>query len=1080
MQASFTLTHCENRYICPMPIRKIILYLLLLLPYCAAGQFYTGHQMNFGKNRVQYGDFYWQYRRQPDFDVYFSTGGKQLSDYVIGAVPGEVEKMERLLGHRYNGRIIFVIYNSLTDLRQSNIGLNQSDDQYNIGGTRLIVSNRVLLYFDGDHNALRRQIREGAASLILRDILHGGGGYKEALNSASTKEYPAWFLQGLESYAADPYNLFVEEQLRILLFGGKLQNYNRLSDENAIVGGHALWKYIYDVHGQNAASTIISLSRITRNVEQSFTFVLGIPAQQLIDDMNEYYRAQYRSLPDTAHVLSVKPLMKRQRKSRVSYSQCLSPTGDSVIYAADIMGRMKIELYSFSQGKKTVLRRWGHRLERIPDRTYPVFAWHPEGAAVSVFYEYEGQCWCALYVFAEDKWDVRPMHGFEKILSAEYSPNGKQYVLSAVKNGQSDIYLFNISQRTARSITDDIADDVSPRWAEHGETILFSSNRLPADSAVGPFMQMYKITSLQSLPQISPVVSVDNANCFASNTESTSSIDYLSDKSGVVNLYRLTSDSAIGSIDTAVHYRYSYQHRALTASIRHLRGNAMRGNAVYVIRNDGRYQFLGTHQLPIPSDSVPQMTFFCRNSLDALKADSLFRVNVGQLRKMREEMERERLLRDTLDIDNYVFLPEAYPSAFYDSVFGIDLPVDSSDVPSVYRTSFYINSVVNQIDFGFLNESYQNFTGGAVYYSPGMNIYFKMGVIDLFEDYRLTAGFRFSGNFDSNEYLFTIENLKKRLDKKLIFHRQAQLEYYPDNVNKVHGHEIKYALTYPFSEVSALRLMPSLRWDRVTRLAIVNTDLRVPAEQRYRAGTKLEYVFDNTFRKGLNLYNGIRTKVFAEYYQLLNNSRGNTLVLGADYRHYIKLFRSSIFAYRFATSTSLGNEMLLYYMGGVDNWINIFSNYPIYNESVEYDQSKNWAYQTIATNMRGFNQNVLNGNSFALANAEIRLPVVKMIAQRPISSEFLSNFQVITFCDAGAAWTGVVPKAKNNAYNYRVVQNGPVTVTIDQQSDPYVAGFGWGLRSRVFGYFIRADWAWGVQNSMVRPRIFYLSMSLDF
>ncbi len=1063
-----------------MTPQRIILYLLLLLASPAVGQFYTGHQMSFGKNRVQYSDFYWQYRRLPDFDVYFSIGGKELADYVIDAVPEEIDAMQRELGHSYNGRIIFIIYNSLSDLRQSNIGLNESDDQYNIGGTKLIVSNRVLLYFDGDHNSLLRQIRLGASSLILRDILHGGGGYKEALNSSSTTEYPTWFLQGLESYTSDPYNLDTEEQLRILLFAGKLENFNRISGDNAIVAGHALWKYIYDVHGQNAASTIISLARVTRNVEQSFSFVLGLSAQQLIADMNNYYREQYRTLSDTAHIMNIKPAVKHQRKSRVYYNQSLSPSGDTLVYAVDNHGRMKIEMYDLSQGKRSSLKRWGHKLERIPDRSYPVFAWHPTGSAVSVFYEYQGHTWWAMYVFQTDEWVVRQMHGFEKILSAEYSPSGKQFVLSAVKNGQSDIYLYNVSQLTSANLTDDRADDLEPRWAENGSAIVFSSNRDTTDGITGKYLKIYKIVSPSSSPQIVPLQSPVKANSFAANTNNTGKYNFISDVNGVNNLYSHASDSAIVAIDTSVHYSYSYRHFPLTASPRHLRGNHQLGNSTYIIRNRNKYQIIQSTELPQAQDSALPMTIFKFGSLESEKTDSLFRANVGQLKQMRETMERDRLLKDTLDIDNYIFLPEAYPSAYYDSIFGIKQPEDSSKIPSVYRTSFYVNSLVNQVDFGFLNESYQNFTGGAVYYSPGMNIYFKMGVIDLFEDYRLTAGFRVSGNFDSNEYLFTIENLKRRLDKKLIFHRQAQLEYFPDKINKVLGHETKYALTYPFSEVTAARFVPSLRWDRITRLAIVNTDLRAPTEQRYRAGSKVEYIFDNTFRKGLNLYNGIRSKVFAEYFQQFSGSGGHTIVLGADFRHYIKLFRGSIFAYRLATSTSLENKMLLYYMGGVDNWINIFSDYATYNDAVEYDKSKDWAYQTIATNMRGFNQNVLNGNTFALVNAELRLPVVKLTAQRPISSEFLSNFQFISFCDAGAAWTGIIPRANDNAYNYRIIQNGPVTVTIDQQSDPYVYGFGWGLRSRVFGYFIRADWAWGVQNSMVRPRIFYLSMSLDF
>ena len=43
----------------------------------------------------------------------------------------------------------------------------------------------------------------------------------------------------------------------------------------------------------------------------------------------------------------------------------------------------------------------------------------------------------------------------------------------------------------------------------------------------------------------------------------------------------------------------------------------------------------------------------------------------------------------------------------------------------------------------------------------------------LFEDIKLTGGVRLSPDFDANEYLLSFENLKKRLDKQVVFHRQA-------------------------------------------------------------------------------------------------------------------------------------------------------------------------------------------------------------------------------------------------------------------------------------------------------------------
>ncbi|NQU81734.1 MAG: hypothetical protein HQ543_09470, partial [Bacteroidetes bacterium] len=67
-----------------------------------------------------------------------------------------------------------------------------------------------------------------------------------------------------------------------------------------------------------------------------------------------------------------------------------------------------------------------------------------------------------------------------------------------------------------------------------------------------------------------------------------------------------------------------------------------------------------------------------------------------------------------------------------------------------------------------------------------------------------------------------------------------------------------------------------------------------------------------------------------------------------------------------------------------------------------------------------------------------------------------------------------------NAYDKEVHINGPITVTIDTNREPIVAGFGFGLRSQLFGYFIRADWAWGIENYILLPRVFYLSLNLDF
>jgi hypothetical protein len=87
---------------------------------------------------------------------------------------------------------------------------------------------------------------------------------------------------------------------------------------------------------------------------------------------------------------------------------------------------------------------------------------------------------------------------------------------------------------------------------------------------------------------------------------------------------------------------------------------------------------------------------------------------------------------------------------------------------------------------------------------------------------------------------------------------------------------------------------------------------------------------------------------------------------------------------------------------------------------------------------------------------------------------------VVGFGDIGTAWTGKSPWSGENSYDNEVLSNKAVTVTLDSNREPIVAGFGAGARAQIFGYFIRADWAWGIENNYLLPRMFYLSFSLDF
>jgi hypothetical protein len=176
-----------------------------------------------------------------------------------------------------------------------------------------------------------------------------------------------------------------------------------------------------------------------------------------------------------------------------------------------------------------------------------------------------------------------------------------------------------------------------------------------------------------------------------------------------------------------------------------------------------------------------------------------------------------------------------------------------------------------------------------------------------------------------------------------------------------------------------------------------------------------------------------------------------------------------------AASTSFGKQKLAYFLGGVDQWI-----VPDYNNDIPVDFDQNYAFQALATNMRGHPQNIRNGNSFAVINSELRWPLFRYFIHKPIKSNFIYNFQIVGFGDIGTAWTGLTPFSDENSLNREEIQQGSVLITVNNRREPIVGGFGVGVRTKFLGYFVRVDYAWGVENREINDGFWYVSLSMDF
>src|ERR1700745_3295836 len=111
---------------------RFVLFALVLVQFASRAQFNYGHQMDFGKNRIQYQNFVWTYYDYDRFRVYFYQGGNEIAKYVSLSAARQLPILEKRFDYPVEDKINIIVYNNQQDFKQSNLGLS-TDEQTNTG-----------------------------------------------------------------------------------------------------------------------------------------------------------------------------------------------------------------------------------------------------------------------------------------------------------------------------------------------------------------------------------------------------------------------------------------------------------------------------------------------------------------------------------------------------------------------------------------------------------------------------------------------------------------------------------------------------------------------------------------------------------------------------------------------------------------------------------------------------------------------------------------------------------------------------------------------------------------------------------
>ena len=1076
--------------------------LLGLASVSAAAQFTDGLNVEFGKNRVQYRTFEWQYFEQGMFEIYHYREGDQIAGQITRILEREAQALSPMFGRTLEGPIQVLVFKSQEEFRQSNVGIMTSQDQQtNIGGTARLVGSKMFLYGTGDRLRLERDVREGLARILFNQAMYEAQ-WSEALRSGNLVQVPEWMSEGAARFAAR--GLDAESEARILdaCQTGAFRRIDQSSGLEAAVLGQAVWAYVADIYGLPTVANVLYMTRITRSVESGFRLATGFYLKDLAAEVRAYH---LRHAPKGYEVLmpdfetrkelrlakrSAGPDIPMKLRQRFEYTQYLpSPDGRQLAFTTNERGQLRVGTLDLETGKHTWHAVVGHRLDRLDNDLHPRLAWHPQGRTLAYATELRGSPTLGLINMRTGETEERELFKLDQVLDMTYSPDGRFLLMSALEDGQSDLYRYDVLANNQRPLWRDRFDDLHPAFWAGSNTFIFASNRPDdtlrndrLDHPFDPSLDLY-VANLEedpiTLTRWTETPSVDERH---PQPLEDGEFAFIHNDQGLETRLGLGwRDSSIVAIDTVVRYRHFTQLREALMLPVPASDVLLDGNEAHVhVRRGGQ---TGWRSIPLPNFAA----LHTRPALDVTTPDSPYLPFPTELPDWSRTW-----ADDEIDYRNYVFEQEKIQVAPPDtSTSEFEAPQTKEFarlVPKNYRLNYALDKLQTQLNNTFGTAFYQPYNG-QVNAQPGLGNATEIRISDVMDDRHIVGGYTIPVNLTNTFFGLAFVNLEGQLDKEISFQRQSSSRYDPLSGQLVETatHLLRREWRWAFDEVRSLRWGVAARFNRDV---IQGTDLfsltadNATGEQ---LGLQIAWVHDDTRSPRLNIHHGLRARVWAEYFidgvgtaTARDPSNGVSTpdngwsfgTVGFDARRYVPLVGPSILALRMAGDWSIGQKKLLHMLGGTDNSLSLAGN-----ANTPVDPDIPYAYQARITPLRGFQNHVRNGSNVAVANAEIRLPFFFNSAGK---SDFFKHLQAVAFADVGAAWTGLHPYSDDNAFNFVTVESNPITVTVNNNREPVLYDLGFGLRSRFLGYWLAADWAYGVDDGITLPRRFTLSLNFDF
>ncbi|MEN8192246.1 MAG: biopolymer transporter Tol [Bacteroidota bacterium] len=1052
----------------------------------------------FGQNKVQYKEYEWFFIQTEHFDIYFAEEGRVNAEFCAAASEDALYDIHEKLDYQINNRISIIIYNSHNDFQETN-----TTDSYlgqGTGGFTEPFKNRVVFPFEGSYKKFRHVIHHELVHAVMRDMLYGGT-IQNIVAKGISLQLPHWFHEGMAEYLSSDWETNSDMFIRNAIINDFLPDINRLSGYFGYRGGQSVMKFIADKYGKEKISELLHRINDLSNFEGGVRATIGLNLEELSEQWKKEIKVQY--WPDIASREEPDDFSKRLTDNKKGFgfynsSPAISPVGDKMAFISDRDIYLDVyvrDIRDKEEISKVVSSGTTFDFEEL-NILYPALTWSPDNNHIALSLKQGGKDVITIINVETEEYYNLPfqMNGIE---SVTWSSDGKKIAFSGHDAKQSDIYVYNLDEKSLNKITNDIFTDVGPVWGPKGEMIFFSSDRgeILDSSMIDENFNIYnhnykqldlyqnnlatnhltRLTDWESSDEKSPVISPERDQ-----------ILFTSDKNGITNIYKKPIVFTLGAEGNSIS---KLEAKPITNSLNQVEQLSLskdgmkliystlykKGYNIFLIDNPFELEIEQNSLEPTPfmahvdaknKGLISDLSFFSDSPLTSIVTDTS---SASSLKKETESDDQKNKRRSFIFTGDLVIDEEtdSVKTDYSNYIFGAE---DSDSTNEEIEEEELFAKKLDKNGNYLVNKYKINFTPDLIYANAGWSTFYGlMGTTvlsfsDILGNHRLIGVTGFQIDLKNSDYGLAYYYLPKKINYGIEgFHTARFVYLYRNglpNLFRFRNYGGILSTSIPLNKF--YRFETSLSGLNITSENLTN--MNEPMEKVFYMIPSVSFVHDNTMWGYYSPIQGNRYK-FTVFGNLgFGDARKSFYSVTWDFRKYMRFLFDNSLVFRFSGGYSGGNNPQSFMLGGTSNWI----NRTFATGTIPINDASDFAFLSPAMPLRGYRYGEQLGTKYMLLNLELRMPIIRYLLAGPIIPLFFQNVIGTAFVDVGTAWN------KNEELSFSFKRAVP------DYSKGMLIGTGFGARTYLLFFLLRFDVAWAYDNTGFSTPKYYFSLGVDF